>query len=148
VLIFLHDPAAALAEMVRVMRPGGHIVVTEADLGSAVVDAPNVELTRTLLATAAEAVPGGWIGRRLKWLLAETGLRDTDVRIFNAPTTNLGEWTRRMGIDPAAARALALGRADARAVEAWRSELQARDAAGRFFAVSSFFMVFATRPHV
>ena len=144
-LIFLHDPAAALAEMVRVTRPGGRIVVTEADLGSAVVDAPDAELTRTLLATAAEAVPGGWIGRRLKRLFAESGLDGIEVRIFNAPSANLGEWTRRMGIDPAAERAVALGRADALAVDAWRNELQARDAAGRFFAVTSFFMASATR---
>lgn len=145
-LIFLNDPAAALAEMVRVTRPGGRIVVTESDLGSAVVDAPDTELTRTLLATAAEAVPGGWIGRRLKRLFAQSGLHGIEVRIFNAPSTNLGEWTRRMGIGPAAERAVALGRADALAVDAWRTELQARDAAGRFFAVTSFFMASATRP--
>ena len=58
VLIFLHNPRVALVEMARVTRPGGRIVVTEADLGSAIVDAPDPELTRTLLATAAEAVPG------------------------------------------------------------------------------------------
>ena len=145
-LIFLHDPAAALAEMVRVTRPGGRIVVTESDLGSAVVDAPDADLTRTLLATAAEAVRGGWIGRRLKRLFAESGLHGIEVRIFNAPSTDFGEWRRRMGRDPAAERAVALGRADALAVDAWRGELQSRDTAGRFFAVSSFFMASATRP--
>ncbi|HET9978678.1 MAG TPA: hypothetical protein VFQ20_14665, partial [Burkholderiaceae bacterium] len=82
----------------------------------------------------------------LKRLFAEAGLHGIELRIFNAPSTDLGEWTRRMGIDPAVERALALGRADAGAVDAWRSELRARDAAGRFFASSSFFMAAATRP--
>lgn len=144
-LIFLRDPGAALAEMVRVTRPGGRIVVTEADLGCAVVDAPDAELTRTLLATAAEAVPGGWIGRRLKRLFAESGLHCIEVRVFTVPSTDFGEWRRRTGIDPAAERAVALGRADALDVDAWRGELESRDAAGRFFAVSSFFMASATR---
>ena len=146
VLIFLHDPAAALAEMARVTRPGGRIVVTEADLGSAVVDAPDPELTRTLLATAAEAVPGGWIGRRLRGHFIDAGLVDVEVRIFGAPSTSFGEWVRRMGLVPALQRAAELERAPAAACSAWLAELEARDRAGRFFAASTFFMASATRP--
>jgi SAM-dependent methyltransferase len=146
VLIFLHDPSAALVEMARVTRPGGRIVVTEADLGSAIVDAPDPELTRTLLATAAEAVPSGWIGRRLRGLFIDAGLIDVEVRMFGAPSTNFGEWVRRMGLAPAVQRAAALGRAPAAASSAWLAELAARDLAGRFFAASTFFMASATRP--
>jgi SAM-dependent methyltransferase len=146
VLIFLHDPGAALLEMVRVTRPGGRIVVTEADLGSAVVDAPDPELTRTLLATAAEAVPNGWIGRRLRGLCVEAGLVDVELRMFGAPSTSFGEWVRRMGLIPAVRRATELGRASAAAAAAWLAELEACDRAGRFFAASTFFMASATRP--
>jgi len=148
VLIFLHDPGAALLEMARVTRPGGRIVVTEADLGSAVVDAPNPELTRMLLATAAEAVPGGWIGRRLRGLCVDAGLVDVELRMFGAPSTSFGEWVRRMGLAPAVQRAVELGRAPAAAASAWLAELEARDRAGRFFAASTFFMASATRPAV
>jgi SAM-dependent methyltransferase len=148
VLIFLHDPGAALLEMARVTRPGGRIVVTEADLGSAVVDAPNPELTRMLLATAAEAVPGGWIGRRLRGLFVDAGLVDVELRMFGAPSTSFGEWVRRMGLAPAVQRAVELGRAPAAAASAWLAELEARDRAGRFFAASTFFMASATRPAV
>lgn len=146
VLIFLHDPGAALVEMARVTRPGGRVVVTEADLGSAVVDAPDLELTRVLLATAAEAVPGGWIGRRLRGLFVDAGLVDVEVHMFGAPSTNFGEWVRRMGLAPAVQRAVALGRAPAAAARAWLEEVEARDRAGRFFAASTFFMASATRP--
>ncbi len=146
VLIFLDDPAAALAEMARVTRPGGRIAVTEADLGSAVVDAPDPQLTRVLLATAAEAVPGGWIGRRLHGLFVDAGLVDVEVRMFGVPSTSFGEWVRRMGLVPAMRRAEELGRAPAAASRAWLEELEARDRAGRFFAASTFFMASATRP--
>lgn len=147
-LIFLHDPAAALAELVRVTRRGGRIVVTEADLGSAVVDAPDAGLTQLLLATAAEAVPNGWIGRRLRRLFAECGLIDVEMRMFNAPSTSFAEWVRRMGVAPAARRAVELGRTSALAVDTWLAELEARDRAGHFFASSSFFMAAGTRPKV
>ena len=146
VLIFLDDPAAALAEMARVTRPGGRIAVTEADLGSAVVDAPDPQLTRVLLTTAAEAVPGGWIGRRLHGLFVDAGLVDVEVRMFGVPSTSFGEWMRRMGLAPAAQRAAELGRVSAAASSAWLAELEARDRAGRFFAASTFFMASATRP--
>jgi len=146
VLIFLHDPGAALVEMARVTRPGGRIVVTEADLGSAIVDAPDPELTRTLLATAAEAVPGAWIGRRLRGLFVGAGLVDVELRMFGAPSTSFGEWVRRMGLAPAVQRAAELGRVPAAAARVWLDELEARDRAGRFFAASTFFMASATRP--
>jgi SAM-dependent methyltransferase len=144
-LIFLRDPAAALAELARVTRYGGRIVVTEADLGSAVVDAPDADLTQVLLATAAEAVPNGWIGRRLRRLFVECGLADVEVRMFNAPSTSFAEWVRRIGIAPAARRAIELGRTSASAVDAWTAELEARDRAGHFFASSTFFTVSGTR---
>jgi len=146
VLIFLHNPRVALVEMARVTKPGGRIVVTEADLGSAIVDAPDPELTRTLLATAAEAVPGAWIGRRLRGLFVDVGLVDVEVRMFGAPSTSFGEWVRRMGLAPAGQRAAELGRAPAAATNAWLSDLEARDRAGRFFAASTFFMASAMRP--
>ena len=146
VLIFLHEPGAALREMARVTRPGGRIVVTEADVGSAVVDAPDPELTRALLATAAEALPSGWMGRRLHGLFVDAGLVDVELRMFGVPSTSCSEWVLRMGVAPAVQRAVQLGRCTAAAAGAWLAELQARDRAGRFFAASSFFMASATRP--
>lgn len=146
VLIFLRDPAAALDELVRVTRRGGRVVVTEADLGSAVVDAPDVEVTRAVLAAAGDALPHGWIGRRLRGLFVERGLVDLEVRMFGVQSTHLGEWSRRVGIEAAARRAVCLGRTSAGAVETWMAGLQERDRAGRFFAAGSFFMASATLP--
>lgn len=145
VLIFLQDPAAALSEMVRVTRRGGRIVITESDLGCAVVDAPEAELTRVLLATAAEAVPNGWIGRRLRRLFIACGSSDVEVRLFSATSTSYAEWVRRMGLLPAAKRAIELGRASEAAVDDWLAELEADDRAGRFFAATTFFTASGTR---
>ncbi len=127
-------------------RRGGRVVVTEADLGSAVVDAPDVEVTRAVLAAAGDALPHGWIGRRLRGLFVERGLVDLEVRMFGVQSTHLGEWSRRVGIEAAARRAVCLGRTSAGAVETWMAGLQERDRAGRFFAAGSFFMASATLP--
>ena len=41
VFMYLEDPQKALAEMIRVVRPGGRIVVQDLDVDSFIIDAPN-----------------------------------------------------------------------------------------------------------
>jgi SAM-dependent methyltransferase len=77
----LTDPAVVLAEMVRVVRPGGVVALADTDDGSLVVH-PEPEGFADLLVASAEAQRdrGGdrHVGRKLKWMLCEAGL--TDVR--------------------------------------------------------------------
>lgn len=138
VFVFLRDPQKAFAELQRVCRPGGRVVVTEGDLGSVVVDADDVATTRALLAAACDAVPQPWMGRRLRRLFLDAGMQAVEVRVFNLQTWHFDEWSRRMGIEPAARRA------DSAAVRTWLDDLRSRDAAGRFYAVSSLFMTCGT----
>ncbi len=51
-LLHANDPDAIVHEMVRVVRPGGRIVVMDWDFDSVVVDHPERELTRRLVALA------------------------------------------------------------------------------------------------
>jgi ubiquinone/menaquinone biosynthesis C-methylase UbiE len=76
----LEKPSTALAEMLRVVRPGGRIVVTET--GNALEGEPTVDAG--LLATAREhfapiGAKDGWFGTFVPVLLTRAGLEDVGV---------------------------------------------------------------------
>jgi ubiquinone/menaquinone biosynthesis C-methylase UbiE len=145
VFLFVRDPQAAFDELVRVTRPGGRVVVNEGDFGTAAVDSSDVATTRALLATLAEEVPNGWIGRRLRAMFVDRGLEAIEVRLFTIQSTSFAEWDSRVGIERAVGRAIELGRVTEGAAAARLAELRERDSRGRFFATGMFFMAAGTK---
>ena len=76
VLQHIADPASAVREMVRVLRPGGVLVAYDNDWETLTVDSADRKLTRTVLNAWCDRFPSGWIGRRLVPLFLQAGLRD------------------------------------------------------------------------
>ncbi len=76
-LVHLADPARAIAEMARVVRPGGRVVVYDFDWGSFIIDHPDKPTTRTFVATYSDSLQNGWIGRQLPRLFKQQHLRVT-----------------------------------------------------------------------
>jgi len=83
VLEHLPDPAAALAGLRRVLRPGGTITVIEGDHGSAFFH-PDSPLARAaidcLIGLQSAAGGNALLGRQLQPLLAPAGYRDVIAR--------------------------------------------------------------------
>jgi SAM-dependent methyltransferase len=80
--VFQHlaDPRQALAELVRIARPAGRIVVSEPDWGTLVIDSVDREVTRRFCHYLCDTVVrNGWIGRQLRGLFLEAGLEDIVV---------------------------------------------------------------------
>ncbi|MFE4397342.1 MULTISPECIES: methyltransferase domain-containing protein [Streptomycetaceae] len=83
VLEHLTDPAAGLAALLRVLRPGGTITVIEGDHGSALFHPETPAARRTvdhLVRLQARAGGDGLLGRRLHPLLTEAGFARVTVR--------------------------------------------------------------------
>jgi ubiquinone/menaquinone biosynthesis C-methylase UbiE len=79
VLMYVDNPQQALDEMLRIVRPGGMLVLFEFDYDGIVVDAPDQAFTRRLVRLVADSVPSPWIGRQISRLLRERGVQAITV---------------------------------------------------------------------
>jgi SAM-dependent methyltransferase len=85
VTVLAHTPGGehAIAEMARVVRPGGRVGVFDLDTDMSSVTHPDRALTRRIMAAASDATAvDGWLARRMPLLLTNAGLEDVRVRGF------------------------------------------------------------------
>jgi ubiquinone/menaquinone biosynthesis C-methylase UbiE len=141
-LMHLDRPERALAEMVRVVRPGGRVVVFDFDWDTVFADIPDKATTRKIVRSFSDSMKHGWIGRSLPRLFRAAGLTDV-VNIpypINVPYT----FSRRL-FDGHLARAKEAGTLSADEVATWWTQLEKADAAGHFNVGFLGFIVGGTR---
>jgi ubiquinone/menaquinone biosynthesis C-methylase UbiE len=146
VLQHVADPAAAIHEMVRVLRPGGVLVAFDNDWETLTIDSADRALTRTVLNTWCDRFPSGWIGRRLVPLFLDAGLDDVVMHPKTHVSSDLGVADRVFSFFATAeglVNAGTIGRDDA---DRWIRELRTADEDGRFFTSYTGFLVSGTRP--
>lgn len=133
-----------VAELVRVTRPGGRIVMVDADWGSASVDFSDPQLERRLMAFfALQMRPNGFAGRHLHSLCRDHKL--DRIRIDIVPMvlqrfcdTPFGDWL----VDTALAEGL-INKVEA---QHWQDELQERDRQQRFLSSVNMVIVSGGKP--
>src|SRR5262245_18311571 len=130
--VFHHlvDPAKALAEMARVTRPGGRVVVSDTDYDTLVVEAADVEVTRRILAHHTERMESGRVGRRLRGLFLDAGLASIEILPYAAVATEYDEEVLKLR--DKAERAAASGAIESETAQRWVASLVDADRAGRF----------------
>lgn len=143
VLIHSDHPDQALAEMARVVRSGGLLVVIEPDLDTVITHLSNHELARKLTQWQCDSVRNGWIGRQLAVLFRQQGL--VDVQVF--PTVlYFTRFTSPKSNQLLLKRAQERNLLTADEAAAVMSELHQRDAQGAYFEFGVFFMVVGRKP--
>jgi SAM-dependent methyltransferase len=78
-LCHVDEPRRALTEMIRVLRPGGHLVAIEPDHDTLVIASPQRDCTRKIVNAFGDGFREGWSGRWLPVWCRELGLRDIQV---------------------------------------------------------------------
>ena len=140
VLLYVKDVPAALAELYRVLKPGGRLAVVETDWRGVVLNSTDGELTDRVFAAWDSAVPSSNLPPRLTPLLRERGfaaIRTEAVPILNtsmAPGNYSTDMVRFIG-----EHAEREGLVDAADVAAWREDLaRLGDRDEYFFCVNRF----------
>ena len=142
----LADPAAALAEMVRVTRPGGRVVVLDTDHALTFIDSDEPELAERLLKLRAGAVENPRSGRRLWRLTKEAGLTDVAYRVIPMVFTDLGEALASTDLTKAAGAAVQRGAVSGEEAMRLQTSLAAAQEAGTFFGGGFLVLVAGTVP--
>ncbi len=143
VLEYVADVAGALAELRRVVRPGGRLVVVDTDWRSCVWDSEDRARMDHVLGRWEDHFTHPHLPARLPALLATAGFAQVDVQVLPLVDVNVrGRDSYSLGMANTIAGFLRPDEPDL--AEAWRTDLRARAEAGRYFFSLCRFAVVAS----
>ncbi len=144
VFMYLDNPHQALAELLRLTRPGGAVVLFEVELDSWVMDGPDPAVVRRLVHFWADQLRQPWIGRRLPGLFRSLGVSELSV----VPVA--GTWTLGMletfGIYPVLEKAVVQGVLTRAEVDEWIQYMREADQNGSFYGAMMGTVVRGIKP--
>jgi SAM-dependent methyltransferase len=144
---FLHlaEPARALAQMARVVKPGGKVVVLDRDIETRTIDVADRALTRRILNFWCDTFLGGWIGRQLPRLFREAGLSDVTVEPVTVIDRDFTAFDAQYNLTRIVERAGAAGAIDTEEGAQWLFALRQAAQAGSFLSSMTNFVVSGRR---
>jgi SAM-dependent methyltransferase len=142
----LADPVAALAEMVRVTKSGGRVVVADPDYDTQVVDVADQALARRVLGFRADhALRNGTLAHRTGGLFVRAGLTDVSVEAATVVLRDPTALDNAMGLRDWAGVAHERGLLEADHVAAWEQMIDDSVAEGHFLYSYSLFITAGTK---
>jgi SAM-dependent methyltransferase len=143
----LADPVAALAEMVRVVKPGGGIVVVDPDYATQVVDVPDQELARRVLRFRAEfALRNGTLAHQMGRLFVQASLGDVRVESVPIVLRDPSALENAIGLRTWGSFAHEWGLIEAHEIGEWEAALDSAAANGCFLYSFCLFITVGRKP--
>ncbi|GAB3969259.1 methyltransferase domain-containing protein [Actinoallomurus acanthiterrae] len=142
VLQHVADPSRVVAELVRVTKPGGTVLVADLDHGMWAPDAEDRETTRTVLAHWFDYIANPWVARQGPRLLRAAGVKDVQVTVLPVVMTALEAADAMTGLGRAAKLLAAEGAISAEQAQAWDDDLRRRQEEGLFFMCGAMLVAY------
>lgn len=141
----LADPRTAAAELLRVTRMGGVIVVVDGDHDTHVIDSPYPDVTRRFLRFRASGMASSDIAHRLYGIFRGLGVQEVTVEAQTAITTDYDAINAVMHFDGGIRFAAEHGAVTADEAEQWIAAVEQAAREGRFFAALTYFITVARK---
>jgi ubiquinone/menaquinone biosynthesis C-methylase UbiE len=138
VFLYLPDRGAAIREMKRVVRHGGHLYLIDTDIDSTAIYSTKPALARKMTSIVAASMPNPNSARELPALARDAGLKDIQVKTFALPTPH--EFFLRV-VPGSISKAAEEGVMPRSEVDEFLSEQASLHANGRFFQIWIFVLV-------
>jgi ubiquinone/menaquinone biosynthesis C-methylase UbiE len=142
----LLHPEQAVAEMVRITRPGGWIVINDADWGTLSIDTPEIAIERRLVRLEADMHNNGYSGRQLYRLLKRQHLADIVIEMVPGYLTHYALAEQVIGPAKLAQEALRQSVITEEEAQRWSASLAQADAEGVFFASITGVLIAGRKP--
>lgn len=146
VLLHVDDPDRVVAQMMRVLRPGGRIVVAEPDWATLVIDAPDPATGRIVAAAGAGRFRSPSVGHTLRRRLRRAGASEVAVVARTLLVDDHPAAERLFQIEDATRRAVDDGLLPAAEGATWLAGVERAGAAGDLLVAMTAFLASGTRP--
>jgi 2-polyprenyl-3-methyl-5-hydroxy-6-metoxy-1,4-benzoquinol methylase len=146
VLTHVADTAGALREMMRVVKPGGHLVVSEPDMLGCWVNNAHHATSARILQGIAHSCACPFAARELYHHFQDAGLADVRLILRPVALTDPQSAENILKFGSAIEAMIEKGRLDADEARLWLADFDERRRTGRFLGGATIFIVAGVKP--